>query len=52
MEFGIGSSGMKYEEWNNRGVNEVSGKIEFKPSFVLKALDVEIVAESEGVVPT
>ena len=31
VEFGIGSSGMKYVEWNCRGVNEVSGKTELKP---------------------
>ena len=31
VEFGIGSSGMKYAEWNCRGVSEVSGKTELKP---------------------
>ena len=31
VKFGIGSSGMKYAEWNCRGVSEVSGKIELKP---------------------
>ena len=31
VEFGIGSLGMKYEEWNCRGVSEVSGKTELKP---------------------
>ena len=31
VEFGIGSSGMKYAEWNYRGVSEVSGKTELKP---------------------
>ena len=31
VELGIGSSGMKYAEWNCRGVSEVSGKIELKP---------------------
>ena len=31
VEFGIGSSGMKYAEWNCRSVNEVSGKTELKP---------------------
>ena len=31
VEFGIGSSGMKYAEWNCRGVREVLGKTELKP---------------------
>ena len=31
VEFGIGSSDMKYAKWNCRGVNEVSGKTELKP---------------------
>ena len=31
VEFGIGSSGMKYAEWNCRGVSEVSRKTELKP---------------------
>ena len=31
VEFGIGYSGMKYAEWNCRGVREVSGKTELKP---------------------
>ena len=31
VEFGIGSLGMKYAEWNCRGVSQVLGKIELKP---------------------
>ena len=32
-EVELGSSGMKYAEWNCRDVNEVSGKTELKPSI-------------------